>query len=255
MNFHHRQYDPQIGRFLSVDPLAVATKSFSSYAAMNNNPASTVDPVGLTGIGIISWVGYAPTLMDRLLCMAPSAIMEMLGMVDDVSEHNEHMAAAAQGREQMRDDQQNQAVQAAEAATRFSFGTTNCNKLSFGGSSANEVYGFGRSEGGQDPQSGQGSKREHPKGMDPVKSDDPKKSSSGERVYSLEEFAEYNKGLSYKEIINQRPEHGGGAGGPELRYVKNPIDGNIMDMRHVLVVGYGYGIAIGRVVEAAQWLT
>lgn len=101
----------------------------------------------------------------------------------------------------------------------------------------------------------QGSKREHPKGMDPVKSDDPKKSSSGERVYSLEEFAEYNKGLSYKEIINQRPEHGGGAGGPELRYVKNPIDGNIMDMRHVLVVGYGYGIAIGRVVEAAQWLT
>jgi hypothetical protein len=49
MNFHNRQYDPQIGRFLCVDPMAVATKSFSSYAAMNNNPANVVDPLGLMG--------------------------------------------------------------------------------------------------------------------------------------------------------------------------------------------------------------
>jgi hypothetical protein len=116
--------------------------------------------------------------------------------------------------------------------------------------------GAGPSDGGDpDPQSGDGNKRELPKGMDPVESDDPMKSSNGERVYSLDEFAEYNKGLTYKEIINQRPKRTGGAGGPDMRYVLNPADGNIMDMRHVLVVGYGYGTTIGKAVEAAQWLT
>jgi hypothetical protein len=49
MNFHNRQYDPQIGRFLGVDPLAAATASMSSYTGMNNNPANVVDPLGLMG--------------------------------------------------------------------------------------------------------------------------------------------------------------------------------------------------------------
>jgi hypothetical protein len=49
MNFHNRQYDPQIGRFLGVDPLAAATGNMSSYAGMNNNPANVVDPLGLMG--------------------------------------------------------------------------------------------------------------------------------------------------------------------------------------------------------------
>jgi RHS repeat-associated protein len=40
MNFHNRQYDPQIGRFLSVDPAAEATFSLSPYTAMNNDPVS-----------------------------------------------------------------------------------------------------------------------------------------------------------------------------------------------------------------------
>jgi RHS repeat-associated protein len=48
MNFHNRQYDPQLGRFLSVDPLAASTVRFSPYAGMNNNPVSLVDPLGLS---------------------------------------------------------------------------------------------------------------------------------------------------------------------------------------------------------------
>lgn len=47
MDFHNRQYDPQLGRFLSVDPLAAATADLSVYAAMNNNPVMMVDPLGL----------------------------------------------------------------------------------------------------------------------------------------------------------------------------------------------------------------
>lgn len=48
MDFHNRQYDPQLGRFLSIDPLAAATVTVSPYAAMDNNPVSMVDPLGLS---------------------------------------------------------------------------------------------------------------------------------------------------------------------------------------------------------------
>jgi uncharacterized protein RhaS with RHS repeats len=50
MDFQNRQYDPQIGRFLSVDPLADDDQEeWSPYAAMGNNPAMMVDPLGLKG--------------------------------------------------------------------------------------------------------------------------------------------------------------------------------------------------------------
>lgn len=49
MDFHNRQYDPQLGRFLSVDPLAASTAGMSPYTGMNNNPVSVVDPLGLRG--------------------------------------------------------------------------------------------------------------------------------------------------------------------------------------------------------------
>ncbi len=48
MNFNARQYDPQIGRFLGVDPLATSggQDMFSPYAAMGNAPENIVDPNG-----------------------------------------------------------------------------------------------------------------------------------------------------------------------------------------------------------------
>lgn len=49
MDFHNRQYDPQIGRFLSIDPLAASggQDRLSPFQAMGNNPVSMVDPLGL----------------------------------------------------------------------------------------------------------------------------------------------------------------------------------------------------------------
>jgi len=49
MDFHNRQYDPQLGRFLSVDPLADAggQQTLSPYHAMGCNPVTMVDPLGL----------------------------------------------------------------------------------------------------------------------------------------------------------------------------------------------------------------
>lgn len=49
MDFHNRQYDPQLGRFLSLDELADAggQQVLSPYHAMGCNPALMVDPFGL----------------------------------------------------------------------------------------------------------------------------------------------------------------------------------------------------------------
>jgi len=48
MSFGARQYDPQTGRFLSVDPLAALDDSYSPYTAMGNEPEMMIDPYGLT---------------------------------------------------------------------------------------------------------------------------------------------------------------------------------------------------------------
>ncbi len=47
MDFNFRQYDPQIGRFNSVDPLAGSTDMVSPYAAMGNAPEGKIDPEGM----------------------------------------------------------------------------------------------------------------------------------------------------------------------------------------------------------------
>jgi RHS repeat-associated protein len=43
-----RTYDPAIGRFMQVDPLAYVTRSLSPFQYANNNPALLNDPLGLT---------------------------------------------------------------------------------------------------------------------------------------------------------------------------------------------------------------
>jgi len=49
MDFNFRQYDPQLGRFNAVDPLAASAGQdmISPYAAMGNAPESLTDPTGL----------------------------------------------------------------------------------------------------------------------------------------------------------------------------------------------------------------
>lgn len=48
MDFNARQYDPQLGRFLQIDPLANTSGQdmFSPFSAMGNMPESMVDPNG-----------------------------------------------------------------------------------------------------------------------------------------------------------------------------------------------------------------
>jgi RHS repeat-associated protein len=44
-----RQYDPRVGRWLSVDPLMGKYPNMSPYVALNNNPIFFADPLGLEG--------------------------------------------------------------------------------------------------------------------------------------------------------------------------------------------------------------
>ncbi|RQO30391.1 hypothetical protein DBR32_12540 [Taibaiella sp. KBW10] len=59
MDFNNRQYDPQLGRFLSVDPMADAggQQVLSPYHAMGCNPVTTVDPMGLQGFHMSMAIG------------------------------------------------------------------------------------------------------------------------------------------------------------------------------------------------------
>lgn len=42
-----RMYDPQIGRFGQIDPIAEVSASTSSYAFLEDNPTMFIDPLGL----------------------------------------------------------------------------------------------------------------------------------------------------------------------------------------------------------------
>lgn len=83
---------------------------------------------------------------------------------------------------------------------------------------------------------------------------DPLKDSHGYPVFTLDQFLEANGGKSFDDIINQRKVRNGLPGGPQMRMVLNPKDGNIMDMRHVMVVGYQYGRVGGYVFEISQFV-
>jgi hypothetical protein len=88
---------------------------------------------------------------------------------------------------------------------------------------------------------------------------DPYLNSCGEPIYTMNEFIQANKGLTRNEIINQRKDRSNTffdsqPGGAYMRYVVNPHDGRVLDMRQVLIIGY-LQIKVGFFVEVFQWTT
>jgi RHS repeat-associated protein len=84
MDFHNRQYDPQLGRFLSIDPLAAFTSNVSPYAAMDNNLVSMVDPLGLSP-GDLNHMEANTTQLFRPTNPYESVILSNKGRCDDLS--------------------------------------------------------------------------------------------------------------------------------------------------------------------------
>lgn len=77
-----------------------------------------------------------------------------------------------------------------------------------------------------------------------------------EEAVTLSEWMKANNGLSRDEIINQLENRSSSPlnsqqGGPRLRYVFHPKTGDVIDMRHMLIVG-NYGAAIGTSIEFGQ---
>jgi hypothetical protein len=88
---------------------------------------------------------------------------------------------------------------------------------------------------------------------------DPYQNGHGETIYTMDQFINANKSLTRSEIINQRQDRsktflGSQPGGPNMRYVVNPHDGRVLDMRHMLVVGK-QPVAVGNLLEVFQWGT
>jgi RHS repeat-associated protein len=88
MDFHNRQYDPQIGRFLGVDPLAASgvQSRYSPYAAMGNNPAILVDPDGLKFAYPVLLTGRAEH--SRVIAAMEAEVeYKQNGRLNDMSRH------------------------------------------------------------------------------------------------------------------------------------------------------------------------
>lgn len=80
MDFHNRQYDPQLGRFLGIDPLADAggQQVLSPYHAMGCNPVTMVDPLGLAYEQPRWWNMGQPTARDIAYMTPPTLILDGL---------------------------------------------------------------------------------------------------------------------------------------------------------------------------------
>ncbi len=71
---YHRYYDPQLGRYISQDPIGLAG-GVNGYIYVYNNPLGLIDPLGLCAYGDGSCIDYCSTDPDSLL----AAILEQFG--------------------------------------------------------------------------------------------------------------------------------------------------------------------------------
>ena len=74
-----------------------------------------------------------------------------------------------------------------------------------------------------------------------------------DEAMDLDTWVERNEYKSQEELALEKDKDPFGLPlGPEDRYVINPFDGHVMDMRHVIVVGYGMGEPAGYGAEVIQ---